>query len=69
MKGEDGIIVMNRERMKEGETHGKKKLYCFVDLEKAFDSVPREVMRWALRKSDPVKEWLDQTVIWRCTME
>ena len=24
--------------------------YAFVDLEKAFDRVPREVMRWALRK-------------------
>ena len=28
-----------------------KKLYkCFVDLEKAFDSVLRRVMQWALRK-------------------
>ena len=23
---------------------------CFVDLEKAFDRVPRKVMEWALRK-------------------
>ena len=23
---------------------------CFVDLEKAFDRVPRRVMQWALRK-------------------
>ena len=29
----------------------EKKLYmCFVDLEKAFDGVPRKVMEWALRK-------------------
>ena len=24
--------------------------YAFVDLEKAFDRIPREVVRWALRK-------------------
>ena len=23
---------------------------CFVDLEKAFDSVPRKVLEWAIRK-------------------
>ena len=23
---------------------------CFVDLEKAFDRIPRKVMKWALRK-------------------
>ena len=28
-----------------------KKLYmCFVDMEKAFDRVPRKVMKWAMRK-------------------
>ena len=31
---------------------GKKKdlYFAFVDLEKAFDRVPREVTRWALRQ-------------------
>ena len=23
---------------------------CFVDIEKAFDSVPRKVLEWAMRK-------------------
>jgi len=30
---------------------------AFVDLEKAFDRVPREVNRWARRKAG-VEEWL-----------
>ena len=41
----------------------KKDLYfAFVDLEKAFDRVPREVTRWALRQVG-VEEWLVQTVM------
>jgi len=28
---------------------GKKLCYGFVDLEKAFDSVPREVISWELK--------------------
>ena len=41
----------------------KKKLYyAFVDLGKAFDRVPREVVRWALRKLG-VAEWLIRTVM------
>ena len=36
--------------------------YAFVDLEKAFDRVPREVVRWALRKLC-VDEWLIRTVM------
>ena len=41
----------------------KKKLYlAFIDLEKAFDRLPREVMIWAWRKLG-VEEWLLSTVI------
>ena len=37
--------------MQEGYHSKRKKLYmCFVDLEKAFDIVPRKVLEWALRK-------------------
>ena len=40
----------------------KKPLYfCFVDLEKAFDRVPRAVLWWALRKLG-VEEWAVRTV-------
>ena len=37
---------------------GKKIYFGFVDLEKAFDRVPREVIRWAMRKLG-VEEWLE----------
>ena len=40
-----------------------KKLYCdFVDLEKAFDRVPREVIRWAMCKLG-FEEWLVSAVM------
>ena len=41
----------------------KKKLhFAFVDLKKAFDRVPREVVRWSLRKLR-VMEWLVRMVM------
>ena len=36
--------------------------YAFVNLEKAFDRIPREVVRWALRKLE-VEEWLVKAVM------
>ena len=40
-------------RMQEEYRDKKKKLYmCFVDIEKAFDRVPRKVMEWAMIKND-----------------
>jgi len=36
---------------------GKKLCFGFVDFEKAFDRVSREVIRWAMRKLG-VEEWL-----------
>ena len=35
----------------------KKLYFAFVDLEKAFDRVPREVVWWAMRKLG-VDEWI-----------
>jgi hypothetical protein len=57
----DAIFVLRQ--MQEKHYGKKKKLYfAFVDLEKAFDRVPREVTRWALRKSG-VDEWLVSAVM------
>jgi len=41
---------------------GKKLYFGFVDLEKAFDRVPRQVIRWAMRKLG-AEEWLISTVM------
>jgi len=40
---------------------GKKLYVVFVDLEKAFDRVLREVTRWARYKLG-VEKWLESTV-------
>ena len=45
----DVLFVIRR--MQEKYREKKKKLYmCFVDIEKAFDRVPRKVMEWAMKK-------------------
>jgi len=44
------------------ETFLSKLYFGFVDLEKAFDRVPREVISWAMRKLG-VEEWLVSAVM------
>jgi len=41
---------------------GKKLYFGFGDLEKAFDRVPKEVIRWATHKLG-VEEWLVSAVM------
>ena len=42
---------------------GKKNLFfVFVDLEKTFDRVPRDIVRWAMRKLN-IDKWLIETVM------
>ena len=45
----DAVFILRR---MQGEYHAKgEELYvCIVDLEKAFDRVPRKVLEWAMRK-------------------
>ena len=45
----DAIFVIRQ--LQEKRLEGNQKLFCaFVDLEKAFDRIPREVVFWCLRK-------------------
>ena len=56
MGSTDAIFTVRK--MQENFTAKGKKLYFgFVDLEKVFDRVPREVIRWTMRKLG-VEEWL-----------
>ena len=60
-KGTTGAIFIMRQ-VQEKHQAKKKLYYAFVDLEKTFDRVPREVVRWALRKLG-VNERLIRTVM------
>ena len=53
---------MARQMQENFRVKGKKLYFGFVDLEKAFDMVPREVISWAMRKLG-VKEWLISAVM------
>ena len=47
-KGTTDAIFMARQMQENFGVKGKKLHYGFVDLEKAFDRVPREVISWAM---------------------
>ena len=58
----DAIFVVRQ--LQEKYLAANKRLYmAFVDLEKAFDRVPRKVIYWALRKLD-VEEWIVRRRVW-----
>jgi len=56
-KGTTDAIFTVRQMQEKFRAKGKKLYFGFVDLEKAFDWFPREVIRWAMRKLG-VEEWL-----------
>jgi len=49
-KGTTDAIFTVRQMQETFRVKGKKLYFGFVDLEKAFDRVPREVIRWAMHK-------------------
>ena len=55
--GTTDAIFMAKQMQENFRVKGKKLYFGFVDLEKAFDRVPREVISWAMRKLG-VEEWL-----------
>ena len=63
-KGTTDAIFMARQIQETFRVKGKKLYFGFgfVDLEKAFDRVPREVISWAMRKLG-VEEWLVSAVM------
>ena len=61
-RGTVDAIFMVRQLQEKYLSRKKKLYYCFVDLEKAFDRVPRRVIEFALRKKG-VEEKLVQTVM------
>ena len=56
-KGTTDAIFTVGQMQENFRVKGKKLYFGFVDLEKAFDRVPREVIQWAVRKLG-VEEWL-----------
>jgi len=62
-----GIISLFtvRQMQENFRVKGKKLYFGFVDLEKAFDRVPREVIQWAMRAMHKlgVEEWLVSAVV------
>ena len=61
-KGTTDAIFIVRQLQEKFRSKRKTLYYAFVDLEKAYDRVPREIVRWALRKAG-VEEWLVESVM------
>ena len=54
-KGTTHALFILRKMQKEFRRRKKKLYMCFVYLEKAFDRVPKKVIKWTLRKKGLAK--------------
>jgi len=57
VKGTTDAIFIIRQKQEKFRAKGNKLYFGFMDLEKAFDRVLREVMKWAMHTLG-VEEWL-----------
>ena len=62
-KGTTDAIFIVRQMQEKFRAKGKKLYFGFVDLDKSFDSILREMIRWAMRKLR-VEEWLASAVMY-----
>jgi len=61
-KGTTDAILIVRQMQEKFRAKGKKLYFGSVDLEKAFDRILREVIRWAMHKLG-VEEWLVSAIV------
>ena len=61
-KGTIDAIFIARQIQERYRAKKKDLYFTFVDLEKAFDRVPRKVVEWALRKVG-LDEWIIQLIM------
>ena len=61
-KGTIDTIFIMRQVQERYQASNKKMYYAFVDQQKEFDRVPRDVVKWALTKPG-VDDWLIHTVM------
>ena len=61
-KGTMDAIFIARQLQERFLEKKKELFFAFIDLEKAFDRVPREVVKWAMRKLG-VDEWLVKIIM------
>jgi len=56
------FFVIVRQMQETFRDKGKTLYFGFIDLEKAFDRIPREVIRWVVFKLE-VEEWLVSAIM------